>query len=297
MLKAEYGWFMIQRLISLVLSGLLVAGCASTSPQARREKTDSLISKHGWQKVMLDAGYFALAGYVPQRFGAVSSRAATLTVYIEGDGFAFRARQPSEDPTPLNPLALELAIRHGEVFPDKTVAYLARPCQYVTGADALHCNDQYWATHRFSPEVIVSTNKALDQLKQRAGASSLVLVGYSGGGAVAALVAARRSDVTRLVTVAGTLDHRAWTSLHKVSPMDGSLNPADVWQKLQDIPQIHFVGAKDTIMPVAVAEAYRSRFPVAKRPEVQVVPDFDHECCWAERWSSLKAKAFPSLQN
>jgi hypothetical protein len=44
---------------------------------------------------------------------------------------------------------------------------------------------------------------------------------------VASLVAARRHDVVRLVTVAGNLDHLAWTTLHGVSPLTGSLNPAD----------------------------------------------------------------------
>jgi hypothetical protein len=68
--------------------------------------------------------------------------------------------------------------------------------------------------------VISASNQAVDALKQRYGAQEIVLVGYSGGGAVAALVAARRTDVVRLVTVAGNLDHLAWTHLHSVPPPD-----------------------------------------------------------------------------
>jgi hypothetical protein len=49
-----------------------------------------------------------------------------LTVYIEGDGFAWLSRsQASYDPSPLNPVGLELALRH----PLGESAYLARTCQ------------------------------------------------------------------------------------------------------------------------------------------------------------------------
>jgi hypothetical protein len=44
---------------------------------------------------------------------------------------------------------------------------------------------------------------------------------------VAALVAARRTDVDRLVTVAGNLDPTAWAVYQHIQPLTGSLNPAD----------------------------------------------------------------------
>ncbi|GAB2181920.1 hypothetical protein DLREEDagrD3_21430 [Denitratisoma sp. agr-D3] len=49
------------------------------------------------------------------------------------------------------------------------------------------------------------------------GARRLTLVGYSGG--AAALLAARCSDVVRLVTIAGNLDHRAWTRYHHITTL------------------------------------------------------------------------------
>src|SRR3546814_2839304 len=63
-----------------------------------------------------------------------------------------------------------------------------------------------WTSARFSDGVIVSMSDALDRLKEEAGASSLDLVGYSGGGGVAVLLAARRRDVVSIVTIAGNLD-------------------------------------------------------------------------------------------
>jgi len=283
----------MKRVLVAALALALVA-CASTSPQVRRQHADDLVAKRGWDRLNLPAGSFVLAAFAPSPANTATASVDTLTVYIEGDGFAWRSRrQPSDDPTPLNPVALELALKHVPANATEAVAYLARPCQYVSNADARNCDEPYWTTRRFAGEVIDASNTAIDALKNRYRARTLVLVGYSGGGAVAALVAARRSDVVRLVTVAATLDHRAWTTLHKVTPLDGSLNPAEAWSKLQDIPQLHFVGAKDTIVPVTVAEAYSARFPLSKRPKVQVVTDFDHICCWPERWPSLAAQAFP----
>ena len=92
---------------------------------------------------------------------------------------------------------------------------------------------------------------SVTQLKYRFGAKSVALVGYSGGGAVVALVAAGRTDVVKLTTVAGNLDHAEWTKKHMISPLSGSLNPADYWRRLVDIPQVHYVGGRDEIIGLA----------------------------------------------
>ncbi len=76
-------------------------------------------------------------------------------------------------------------------------------------------------------------SKALNQLKKRFKAKSLTVVGYSGGGAIAALLAAERDDIDRLVTVADNLDYRAWTSKNRMKPLKGSLSPVEHMDKLQ----------------------------------------------------------------
>ncbi|GAB1233908.1 alpha/beta hydrolase [Ferrigenium sp. UT5] len=225
-----------------------------------------------------------LSAYVPQN--AVPTD--TLTVYIEGDGLAWLSRsQASDDPTPLNPIGLQLALRQ----PQGVAAYLARPCQYVESNDTKNCSATYWTGGRFAPSVIESSSQAVSFLKQRVGANKLVLVGYSGGGAVAALVAARRNDVIELVTVAGNLDHREWTRNHQVPALQGSLNPADEWQSLAEISQRHFVGEHDEVVSRSVADAYSARFPAAQKPSVITVPKFDHVCCWVAQWNTLWSSA------
>jgi len=269
---------MMKRLLPAMC--LFLAACASLpTPLARREAADALAARQGWQRVVLPAGAFELAAYVP----GVPGTGDALTVYLEGDGFAWSSpSQPSADPTPIDPVGLKLALAH----PEGNAAYLARPCQFV-GAQGAGCSGRYWTGQRFAPEVIEAENRALDALKARFQASRLTLVGYSGGGAVAALLAARRSDVTRLVTVAGNLDPAAWARHHRVPPLTGSLNPADAIDALLGIPQWHFVGGRDAVVPPELAKSFAGRFPAGRRPVVRIEPEYDHACCWAEGWPRL----------
>jgi hypothetical protein len=264
--------------------GLLLSGCIGGQLQAQREAAAHIAINAGWQRSNLEAGPFVLASFAPQAL----QRTAVLTVYIEGDGLAWiNASTPSTDPTPLNPLALRLALRD----PGGAAVYLGRPCQFVTGVNRRGCQRKYWTSHRFAPQVIEATARAIEQLKQRYAAEHLVLVGYSGGGAVAALIAAQRQDVTRLITVAGNLDHHAWTTGLRLSPLEGSLNPADAWQRLQYVSQVHFIGGQDRVMGESVIESYRARFAVGSAPVVRRLPGFDHHCCWVEQWPDLLGEA------
>ena len=234
----------------------------------------------GWQSITFSGEKFVLFGFVPKE----AHDSDLLTIYIEGDGLAWiTPTRISQDPTPRNPIALQLALRH----PSGAAAYLARPCQYIEGEDRRNCEKTWWTDRRFATEVVQATSRAIDQLKQRFHASNIALVGYSGGGAIATLLAARRKDVTRLVTVAGNLDHALWTQQHHAAPLTGSLNPADAWQALIGVPQVHFAGGSDSIVSREIAEAYIARFPADKRPQLRIIEGFDHACCWVEQWPQL----------
>lgn len=209
---------------------------------------------------------------------------AQLTVYLEGDGLAWETpAQPSHDPTPVSPTGLQLALADPGAGP---VAYLARPCQFTAGRDPA-CTEAYWTGWRFAPEVVEAAGQALDALKARFGAARLRLVGFSGGGALAALLAARRGDVAQLVTVAGNLDHRAWTVRHRLEPLVGSLNPADYRADLANVPQWHFSGARDRVVPPAMAQDFAAGLGTGSQTQVIVVPGYDHHCCWTQDWPRL----------
>ncbi|MES2741248.1 MAG: alpha/beta fold hydrolase [Pseudomonadota bacterium] len=262
-----------------------LAACAGVPATAeRRLHADTLAAQRRWQPDVIAAGGFALLAYLPPRPPAE----ATLTVYIEGDGLAWLSGDmPSPDPTPLAPVALAMALAQ----PRGAAAYLSRPCQYLP--TQAPCQRALWTNRRLAPEVVTAMDAAMSTLKARFGASRLVLVGYSGGGAIAALVAARRDDVARLVTVAGNLDTDAWTRWHRVTPLDGSLNPASAWAALATTPQLHWIGELDQVVPAAIAQAYAARFPAAARPALRLVPGYGHTCCWARDWATLWEQSQP----
>jgi hypothetical protein len=260
---------------------ILLSACITVeTPAARRNAADQLAAHAGWQPLRLDTKNFVLTAYVP----AATEPVAVLTIYIEGDGFAWLTpATPSADPSPRNPLALRLALRHA----DNAVAWLGRPCQFVLPADWRACTASDWTERRFSEEAVAASDNAISALKRRRGAQRLILVGYSGGGAIAALVAARRSDVQRLVTVAGNLDHREWTRWHRVAPLTGSLNPADVAAALTTLPQAHWVGGRDVIVGRRLADSFAAHFPEQFRPAIYELPDADHANGWLDHWPAL----------
>ena len=173
-------------------------------------------------------------------------------VYIEGDGFSWVTKtQISQNPTPKEPMVLRLAA----LDPAPNVVYIARPCQYTPLSDDPVCDSKYWAGSRFAPEVVASVNDVLD----RYGAKPMTLIGFSGGGAIAALAAAGRPHVASVITLAGNLDIAAFTQYHHVTPMPASLNPVDVAPRLAQTPQLHVSGAQDVIVPSFIARQFKAR--------------------------------------
>jgi len=246
----------------------------------RLSNAEQLAGSYGWKQETIHSERFDIVAFLPKKV----IQNPQLTIYFEGDGLAWVNRTtPSSDPTPVHPIGLLMALKHQT----DNVAYLARPCQFTGRGSAIGCDSAYWTSKRFSEEVIKASGVAIDKLKQKFGATELQFIGYSGGGAVAALLAARRTDVARLVTVAGNLDHKLWASKHRISPLIGSLNPPDYWYQLKDIPQIHFIGQYDEVVMPEVAAAYRARFPKSIKPKTIMVPKFDHSCCWVEQWPNL----------
>jgi alpha/beta hydrolase fold len=278
---------MLKKQHLVVLFALLASACASIPNQTERaEGAANLAIQHGWVQLAIHTNQFVLQAFLP----SLPSKADTLSIYLEGDGLAWvKPTIPSTNPTPINPLALKLAL-----LDTNPTAYLARPCQYIAADQSKNCIQKYWTSHRFAPEVIASANQAINQIKRKFGATKLILVGYSGGGAVAALAAAKRNDVIKLVTVAANLDHMRWTQQNNISPLSGSLNAADAWLALQKIPQQHYVGGRDDIINENIVRSYTSRFRITNNIKIEVLPTFDHHCCWESIWPSIVESYLPT---
>lgn len=102
-------------------------------------------------------------------------------------------------------------------------------------------------------------------------------------------MAARRSDVVGLRTVAGNLDNTSFTAWHDVTPLHGSLNPADRATDLVRIPQHHFSGADDQIVPPFIAEQFILRLRNPRCARHTNVAGASHDSGWIESWPTLLA--------
>jgi pimeloyl-ACP methyl ester carboxylesterase len=241
----------------------------------------------GWRHELFVTPDFVLAGLVKQAAGG----AETVVVYIEGDGRAWPGRaSPPRDPTPETAVGLALAARD----PHPAIVYLARPCQYTTARTGIGCAPRYWTSHRFAPEVVAAFDVAVDRAKTSFGAKDVFLVGFSGGGVIAVLLAARRDDIRGLITVASPLDHAVWTSRKGLSPLRGSLNPIDDARALRRVRQRHYIGANDNVVPADAVRAFLARIgDTSADPshiEMRIVTGFGHTCCWADAWPGLLAE-------
>lgn len=259
---------------------LALAGCVTLDSVDASERVMARASQRGWQPTPIPAGNFRLTAYLP----TPARQGRVLTIYIEGDGAPWLTPyHPPGDPTPLKPVGLALALAD----PASTVAYLARPCQYLGDEERTACDSTYWTDRRFAPEVVVAYQDAVESLKARFGAQRLQLVGYSGGGVIAALLAARRPDVSRWATVASPLNLAEWTAYHGISPLADSLNPGAESTPLP--PGLHFAGANDKIVPPSLID----HFVQHRGGRVVVLPGFSHDCCWTRAWPELLRSAFP----
>ena len=201
-------------MLKLIVIFLFLCGCASidipSSFEYKEIKTRSF-SIASWQKI--------------------TSPNSVYKIYIEGDGYAFNARgKATQDPTPHSNLVKELAF--GDNSPN--VIYLARPCQYIKSPI---CSQRHWTTARFAPEII---NAEYEAIKSTVGDNPVILIGFSGGAQVAGLIATAKPglNVKKIITIAGNLDHLAWTQYHKLPPLSESMNLESYRNQFAKIPQM-----------------------------------------------------------
>lgn len=263
-----------------LLSCSMLSAC-STIPdtQERSAIANNIARPAGFTSETIATAPFTLT--VQKHVGDPLSKEAM--VYIEGDGLAWLSkRTPSLDPTPTDPTALRLAARD----PSDNIVYLARPCQYTPRKIAGPCKIDYWSTKRFASEVLRSYHQALDTLREDHSFENFHLVGFSGGGNIAALLTAERTDIASLRTVAGNLDHRKHSEIHGVSILKGSLNAKDYAHKLANMPQHHFIGGQDFIVPPSIYESFR-KASGSNCIGSTIIPGASHTDGWDIAWPEL----------
>ncbi len=264
-----------------VLCVLWLSGC-STAPtlSERSEAAQRSAEAAGLRKQLIDVDNFTLLS-----FQKINFPAHVLRIYIEGDGLAWVSRnRPSSNPTPINAVGLSLALADDS----DNVVYLGRPCQWLPLQDQALCQPELWTHQRYSQVVVNALSEAISQILiqhfQSGARPSIELVGFSGGATLALLLAVQRNDIASVRTVAGNLSPKALTTYHNVSPLAGSLDPVDAIKLLADVPQHHYVGAKDRIVVPDVINDYWFQLPHSLCSRITTVADAGHQYPWASLW-------------
>ena len=260
-----------QRAWFLLLALPLLTACSSPT-----QHFDDLAHRFGMTKRLLVGQRFQHIVYAhPQ------PSSQTLHIYLDGDGSPWlHGRYIANDPTPQNPLALELAALDNQV----DSVYLGRPC-YLGLSKAPLCDASLWTSARYSDAVVRSMAAAADTIIVERGSTAVTLIGYSGGGSLAMLMLEYMASVDAVVTIAANLDTDSWTEYHKYLPLAESRNPM-LASYSNSVQYRHFVGEDDNNVPAQQTRAF-----VAKHGGILLlIPGFSHRCCWREQWPSLLEK-------
>ncbi len=253
-----------------VAAFMFMAACASPSKRFEQQASELGFEKQEWIGEGFTHALFK---------NAFSGDSSALHVYLGGDGSPWlRGKLIALDPTPRDPVGLRLM-----ALDDNPSVYLGRPCyhgRYNTPA----CSPLLWTYQRYSNAVLESMAAVIEKLLDEGGYRDLVLLGFSGGGGLAMLLARKLPQTRQVVTLAGNLDIEAWTRLHDYDVLKGSINPAAQPPLDVVIQQFHLAGGKDANIPPRLVEA-----AVKNQPNSQfiVFDDFSHGCCWEKIWKSM----------
>jgi pimeloyl-ACP methyl ester carboxylesterase len=261
-----------RRVAAAALLGLAVAACA---PIAARY--DEAARAGGLVRREFTGEDFRHAVFEPpgQRPGAY------LHIYLEGDGTPLvRPGRAAADPTPRRPLIPALM-----ALDRAPASLLGRPCYHGHAAQP-PCRPRDWAEARYSAAIVASLAAAARRLIAEGGYRGAVLIGHSGGGVLALLLAERLPEVSAVVAVASVVDIDIWSRHHGFAPLAGSLNPKLAAPGDPGRPELFLAGGEDRVSPPALVEAAARERPAA---EVRHYPGFDHACCWARAWPDVLA--------
>ena len=77
------------------------------------------------------------------------------------------------------------------------------------------------------------------------------------------------------------MDHKAWTDYHHLPALEGSLNLADYKEQFALIPQIHYVGTDDIIIPPSLTQNF------ALKDKIILVKNATHNSGWEDTYSLI----------
>ncbi|MDD2737725.1 MAG: alpha/beta hydrolase [Methylomonas lenta] len=256
-----------RRLIGLCLI-LGLAACAS--PTAKLYAYAEHLSL---QTLELKAGKYRLTAFYQPGL-KLKKR---LHVYLEGDGRPWqRGYWPAADPTTRSSVMLPLL-----AMDQAPALYLGRPC-YNGHAEDAGCQPSLWTNARYGEEVVSAMETALKHFCQQWDYQELVLIGHSGGGTLALLLAERMRQTRMIITLAGNYDIDAWTEFHHYLPLNESINPARLMAS--GVTEWHFLAEQDDTVP---PELFLTALQQRANSQVEVILAIDHQHGWEKVWPQI----------
>ena len=250
---------------------LLLAGCATAI-----ERADSIAARANLGERVVDG-----AGFRHRVYETGSVAGGPLWIYIEGDGIPWVTEYlPARDPTPRTAVAMAMLVEG-----PRPAAYIGRPCYFGFAGDP-GCEPVLWTHGRFAPVVVRSMQAAIESLLAAHGTPGrpVVLVGFSGGGTLATLLAARLRNACAVITVASPLDLDEWAQEREYSRLSASLDPAREPPLPAHIGQLHLRGRGDDVVAAANGSTYLHAHPDAR---LEIVDGPRHGIEWAAEWARL----------
>lgn len=229
-----------------LLTLVLLAGCAHVADELDGTAANRIARPAFMVERTMTTGTYAL-----NMWERMHTRGTPANIYI-GEG----------GETPSHALGLHLASRDNA----ENLAWIAQPCQFHSPS----VNDDCKIPAPVTDDTVAAFSETLDDIKARYDISGFNLIGYDTGASVAAHLAAARTDVLSLRTVAGALD-----TAHGIAPA------------LRRTPQFHFIAAGDQIVPPAIYHNFRQVQGESDCVRYAMIQDADHRKGWVEVWPKL----------
>lgn len=255
-------------LMTIFFVGFFLMGCSTPS-----QRIDTFALANGLDRQIIEGRDFRHVVY------SRHEGTGTLLVFLEGDGAPwFTPTIVSLDPTPTNPLMLRLLTQT-----KGSAAYIGRPC-YLGLAQDTGCEPRWWTSARYHDRVVASMAAVIQHLVTARGYRDIAIIGHSGGGALAMLLAHKMGGQLRaIITLAANIDTDSWATYHGYTPLADSLNPATLPALPQTVYQAHFVAVNDhSVPPFITLEGLRNQ----THARVVKLDNVDH-ASWERVWPQI----------
>ncbi|WP_341702636.1 hypothetical protein [Ferrovibrio sp.] len=261
------------KVVCVLAAGLALAGCVTkggglhsqivseledavrNDPKEQIRKADAAAASLGYSRFEVKAGRFLLVVRMqdaPHRLAKepeIVFSGDNVIGYVEDSVGSRHMISPAQSNSDTPASFMDRAVAH------RDLVFIERPCFAVTVEQDANCSDDYWwGRGRYSEPVVAALSSAVDWVKEKRKARAVRLLGGSSGGALAMLVAARRTDVISIATLSAVFDFnlmgRFQSSQYRteLSIFVGD-SPQLMAQKLKNIQQIHIFGTRDELIP------------------------------------------------